>query len=273
LGAWHRLVGVAGSPDPDSRLSGVTLPPLSGALLEARHSGIREIGNLAAGRPGCIRLEAGQPDFRAPAHVAEAAKRAIDDGWTSYTHTQGLASLREALAEKIQRVNGYAVGPDEIACAGGGVGAIAAALVVAQRGLPRRHMTFMYVTWTAATLSIAGYGVATRAWELVAASLAFNALEAAGTIAWATTKHRRVPSELLGRVSSLDWFISIALLPVSYALTAPVAAAIGPRATLVGAGLVGAGVTLGFLFLPGMRQIERDGDVSLGAGVALDGTA
>jgi aspartate/methionine/tyrosine aminotransferase len=119
---------VAGSPDPDSRLSGVTLPPLSGALLEARHSGIREIGNLAAGRPGCIRLEAGQPDFKAPAHVAEAAKRAIDEGWTSYTHTAGLPGLRERLAGKLRRVNGIPAQPDQVVCGPGGVGVIYAAL-------------------------------------------------------------------------------------------------------------------------------------------------
>jgi DHA3 family tetracycline resistance protein-like MFS transporter len=57
-------------------------------------------------------------------------------------------------------------------------------------------------------------------------------------------------------VSSLDWLISIGLLPISYALTAPVAEAIGPRATLVGAAAIGGAVTLGALFLPGMRDIE-----------------
>ena len=50
---------------------------------------------------------------------------------------------------------------------------------------------------------------------------------------------------MLGRVSSLDWLISIGLLPISFALTAPVASVIGVRATLVGAGLVGAAITLG----------------------------
>jgi hypothetical protein len=54
--------------------------------------------------------------------------------------------------------------------------------------------------------------------------------------------------------------VSIGLLPVSYALTGPVASAIGARATLVGAGILGAIVTFSFLFLPGMRSIERDGD-------------
>jgi hypothetical protein len=89
------------------------------------------------------------------------------------------------------------------------------------------------------------------------ACLLFNALEAAGTIVWATIKQRHVPSSMLGRVSSLDWMISIGLLPISYALTAPVAALIGVRATLVGAAAIGGAVTLGALFLPGMRDIER----------------
>jgi DHA3 family tetracycline resistance protein-like MFS transporter len=140
----------------------------------------------------------------------------------------------------------------------GGLGAVAGAFTVGQRGLPRRHVTFMYVAWSLATLAVAGYGLATRAWHLVVASLAFNALEAAGTVVWATTKHRLIPAALLGRVSSFDWFISIGLLPVSFALTGPVAAAVGARATLIAAGVLGAVVTGGFLFVPGMRTIERE---------------
>ena len=45
------------------------------------------------------------------------------------------------------------------------------------------------------------------------ASAVFNALETAGTIVWATAKQHHVPSPMLGRVSSLDWLISIGLLP------------------------------------------------------------
>jgi MFS family permease len=139
----------------------------------------------------------------------------------------------------------------------GGLGAIAGAIVVGHRGIPRRHITFMFLAWTLATLAVAGYGLARLPWQVMAASFAFNALETAGTIVWATTKQRSVPARMLGRVSSFDWFISIGLLPVSFALTAPVAAALGVRATLVGAGLLGAAVTLAALFLPGMRDQER----------------
>jgi MFS family permease len=139
----------------------------------------------------------------------------------------------------------------------GGLGAIAAAMVMAHLGGVRRFMTFVYVTWALATFTVAGYGLATRRWHLVVAAFLFNALETAGTVAWATAKHRLVPLQLLGRTASFDWFISIALLPLSYGLTGPVAALLGARTTLVVAGALGGGVTIAFLFLPGMRAIER----------------
>jgi DHA3 family tetracycline resistance protein-like MFS transporter len=149
--------------------------------------------------------------------------------------------------------------------AAGGVGALGGAAFMGHRGHPRRDVTVMYMTWTIATLAIAGYGIANAAWQLMLVCLVFNALEAAGTIVWATIKQHHVPGSMLGRVSSLDWLISIGLLPLSFALTAPVAAVFGARATLVGAAVLGAAVTLGGFFLPGMRAIERTGSGRQGA--------
>jgi MFS family permease len=140
--------------------------------------------------------------------------------------------------------------------AAGGIGAVGAALFMGQRGHPRRDVTTMYATWTVATLAVAGYGLATASWQLMLACLLFNALETAGTIIWATIKQRHVPASMLGRVSSLDWLISIGLLPLSFALTAPIAGLVGVRATLIGAAAIGGVFTLGALFLPGMRDIE-----------------
>ena len=144
--------------------------------------------------------------------------------------------------------------------AAGGIGSVGCAVVMGQRGLPRRDITFMYVAWTLATIAVAGYGLASAVWQLMLASLAFNALETAGTIVWATAKQRHVPAALLGRVSSLDWLISIGLLPVSFALTGPVSAAIGAQTTLVAAGLIGGAVTFAALLLPGMRAVEGLGE-------------
>jgi DHA3 family tetracycline resistance protein-like MFS transporter len=90
----------------------------------------------------------------------------------------------------------------------------------------------------------------------MAVSLGFHALETAGTIVWLTAKQRFVPATLLGRVSSLDWFISISLLPLSFGLAGWAAHIVGARTTLVAAGLLGGCVTLAFLFLPGMRSTQ-----------------
>ena len=141
----------------------------------------------------------------------------------------------------------------------GGIGAMLAAIVMANRGIPRRNITFIYVVWTVSTLMVAGYGLATLPWQAMVFAFAFNALESAGLIVWITTKQRLVPDRLLGRVSSFDWFISIGLVPLSFIFTGPVAAVLGARTTLVGAGLLGGVMTLAFLFLPGMRDIEGSG--------------
>jgi DHA3 family tetracycline resistance protein-like MFS transporter len=149
--------------------------------------------------------------------------------------------------------------------AAGGLGAVLSAIICGSRGLPRRNMTWMYLFWTAATFSIAGYGLAQASWQLMVACFMFNVLETAGTIIWATAKQRHVPPNLLGRVSSFDWLISIGLLPLSFALTGPLSSAIGARATLIWASVVGGIVTLSALFLPGMRANEHTGSQADGA--------
>ena len=144
--------------------------------------------------------------------------------------------------------------------AAGGIGSVGCAAIIGQRGIPKRDITFMYLAWTLATVAIAGYGLATSVWQLMLASIAFNGLETAGTIVWATAKQRHVPPALLGRVSSLDWLISIGLLPLSFALTGPVSAVLGVQGTLIAGGIVGGIVTFGALLLPGMREIEGKQD-------------
>jgi MFS family permease len=139
----------------------------------------------------------------------------------------------------------------------GGLGAILAALAMGQHRLPRKHITFMYVAWTISSGAVAIYGVATELWHAMAAAFVAGAVSTAGMVVWMTLMQQRVPRHLLGRVTSFDWFVSIGLIPVSYALTGPIAEAVGARETLIGAGVLGAFFTIVFLFLPGMRDSER----------------
>jgi MFS family permease len=142
--------------------------------------------------------------------------------------------------------------------ASGGVGAVLAAVVMGQRGLPRKHIRFMYLAWALSMLALVGYGLAQELWHAMVANLVSAGSFTAGLIVWSTLMQRLVPTGLLGRVSSFDWFVSVSLIPVSFAITGPIAAAIGPQATLIGAAVVGAPATLVFLFLPGMRATEED---------------
>jgi hypothetical protein len=76
-----------------------------------------------------------------------------------------------------------------------------------------------------------------------------------GGIIWTTMLQQLVPQ--LGRVSSLDWLVSAGLVPVSFALTGPVAGAIGAEWTMVAAGTIGAVLMGALLFAPGVRDPER----------------
>ncbi len=61
-----------------------------------------------------IALGRGDPDFRTPAHIAEAGKKAIDEDMTHYTHPAGIPQLRAAIAETLKRENNLDYTADEI---------------------------------------------------------------------------------------------------------------------------------------------------------------
>lgn len=87
-------------------------------------SRIREVMELAWGDPEAIHLEVGEPDFPTPEHVVEASHRAARAGLTRYAPNAGLPELREALADKVTRRNGYEARPDQVVVTQGGVQAL-----------------------------------------------------------------------------------------------------------------------------------------------------
>jgi aspartate aminotransferase len=67
-----------------------------------------------------IHLEIGEPDFATPKHIVDAAKQALDEGWTHYGPPQGLPELREAIATHISQTRGIRVGPEHVCVVPGG---------------------------------------------------------------------------------------------------------------------------------------------------------
>jgi DHA3 family tetracycline resistance protein-like MFS transporter len=139
----------------------------------------------------------------------------------------------------------------------GGIGAVLMAITVGQLGQPRRRVTAMYASWSIGVLLIAGFGLMTELWHAMLLSALGAALFELGQIIWITLLQQLVPRELLGRVSSLDWLVSAGLVPVSFALTGPVAGAIGAEWTMVAAGTIGSVLMGALLFAPGVRDPER----------------
>ena len=146
--------------------------------------------------------------------------------------------------------------------AAGGLGAILVSLAVGQIGLPRRHITFMYGLWMIACLQIAAYAFAGVPWHAMAISFAGEGCWAAGLIVWVTLMQRVVPPELLGRVKSVDWLLSFGLVPLSFAVTGPVAGWLGVQTVLLIAGFGASALTAVFYFLPGMLDTETPGHAS-----------
>ncbi len=76
-------------------------------------SGIRVMFALADEIPGVVNLGIGQPDFDTPAHIRQAAKEALDQGYTRYPPAKGFDDLRQAVAEKVRRENKLMADPEK----------------------------------------------------------------------------------------------------------------------------------------------------------------
>ncbi|KUM38306.1 MFS transporter [Arthrobacter sp. EPSL27] len=138
-----------------------------------------------------------------------------------------------------------------------GVGGAAASLATASFPLPRRYLTVMMVSWGAGTLPLAAVGIMDSFWALAAALFIFGATGGMGMVIWGTLLQRRVPPHLLGRVSSLDFFVSLALMPVSMALAGPVAEVVPVELIFLVAGTVCPVMAAVAMVAARMRSDER----------------
>ena len=97
---------------------------LNNNLKKIKPSGIRKLFDLAQNRKDVVSFGIGEPDFITPDHVRDAAKKAIEEGYTHYTPTAGYAELREALTVKLQEHNQIPAGISEVLVTTGGTQAL-----------------------------------------------------------------------------------------------------------------------------------------------------
>ncbi len=93
-------------------------------LKKIKSSGIRKLFDLAQGKKGLVSFGIGEPDFVTPVHIREAAKRALDEGYTRYTPNLGFPEFRKALAAKLNQKNKISITPEEVVVTSGGTEAL-----------------------------------------------------------------------------------------------------------------------------------------------------
>ncbi len=112
-----------------------------------------------------------------------------------------------------------------------GIGAAVGSLAMASFRLPRRYLTTMNLMWGVGCLPMLVIGFASAVWQVVVAAFVIGVIFDAAMVIWGTLLQRRVPAHMLGRVASLDFFVSVSLMPISMALAGPVSEGIGLEAT------------------------------------------
>jgi len=102
--------------------------PIRPSIRNLVPNGIAGVAVNALGAPDLIPLWFGETDLVTPAFIRDAAKRALDEGKTFYTHSRGIAPLREAIRDFHRRVVGVDVGMDRITIPGAAMMAVTSAL-------------------------------------------------------------------------------------------------------------------------------------------------
>jgi MFS transporter, DHA3 family, tetracycline resistance protein len=137
-----------------------------------------------------------------------------------------------------------------------GVGGALGALGVSSRRLPRRYLTVMLLMWGFGSLPLMVVGWTSSFPLMAAATFLVGITDGAGMVIWGTLLQRRVPPEMLGRVSSLDFFVSLAFMPVSMAIAGPLSKVLSMQTIFLIAGGVPIVLALIALFAARMPRDE-----------------
>jgi predicted MFS family arabinose efflux permease len=132
------------------------------------------------------------------------------------------------------------------------------ALVASNMKLPRRRIRVMVAYWTIASFAGLIVGVATNYWEVMIFPLVASPLLLFGNVIWESMMQTEVPRGLLGRVSSVDWFMSLGLAPIGVVLAGYLAVEWGVRTYFVVMSLVASAPGVWIMLSRRINEVDRE---------------
>ncbi len=118
-----------------------------------------------------------------------------------------------------------------------GIGSAIGALTVSSGRLPRRYLSVMMAMWGLGSIPLVVVGYTSSFPLMALATFVIGFTDGAGMVIWGTLLQRRVPTEMLGRVSSLDFFVSLAFMPLSFAIAGPLSKVVSMQTIFLVAGI------------------------------------
>ncbi|WP_040159223.1 MFS transporter [Nigerium massiliense] len=243
-GATRPLVGQSLAPAAVGAVIGASMPAAGGYLI----AGALGIALIAA-----LRLPAASPAESEAEAPAPSPLRDLLDGFGYVARTRWVRSSvlfaaamglvvtgpLEVLLPALLRSshdNGAAVYGTVIAALG--IGGLAGSLLAGSWPTPSRFLHAMVGAWTLGCLPLAVPAITSNPWAIGAGLALYGACIGIGMVIWGTVLQEHVPLEMLGRIASLDFFISIAFMPLSIALTGLLSRHLHTGSLFIAAGLV-----------------------------------
>lgn len=137
-----------------------------------------------------------------------------------------------------------------------GIGSALGALAVSSTRMPRRYLTVMMTMWGLGSLPLVVVGTTSSFGWMAIATFVVGVTDGAGMVIWGTLLQRRVPRAMLGRVSSLDFFVSLVFMPVSFAVVGPLSKVVSMEVIFAAAGVVPVALGLAAWLLARMPRDE-----------------